>query len=444
MTYHSRNRPVTLDHHWMPFTATRDFRKDPRMVSGASGMHYSTPDGRRVLDMVAGLWCANIGHGRDEVGDAIRAQFSELDYAPSFNFGHPLSFELSDRLAAILPDGVDRIVYTGSGSEAVDTAIKVAYAFHHARGEAGRKRLIGRQRAYHGMGFGGLSVGGITPNRTAFGQWLPTDHLRSTHDPQRNVFSRGLPEHGGAEMADELEELLLFHDPSTVAAVMIEPISGAGGVLVPPQGYLSRLREICDRHGVLLIFDEVITGFGRTGSAFASQTFGVTPDILTMAKGLTSATVPMGAVACSGAVQEAILNAGPEGGIELFHGYTYAAHPLACAAALACLEIYEREGLFSRAAGPIGRSFEDVLHGFEDLPEVVDVRNFGLVGAIEFAAGDEKGARGTALLKAGWEEGMMIRSLGDAIAVSPPLIVEEADLEEFDAAFRRAVERVLP
>ena len=441
MTYHSRNKPVSLEHHWMPFTANRDFKASPRMISGASGLYYRTPEGEQILDMTAGLWCSSLGHGRPEIAAAVAEQFSQYDFAPSFNFGHTISFELTDRLQEITPEGIDRFLFTGSGSESVDTALKIAYAYHHARGQSGRKRLIGRMRAYHGMGFGGLSVGGLTPNRTAFGSWLPADHLRDTHDLSRNAFTRGLPEHG-VEFADELEVLLKFHDPSTVAAVIVEPIAGAGGVLLPPKGYLKRLREICDAYDVLLIFDEVITGFGRTGSAFAAQEFSVTPDIMTMAKGITAATVPMGAVGCTKAIYDAVVDASP-GGVELFHGYTYSAHPIGCAAALACLDIYEAEGLYTRAAGPIGKALEEALHSMADLPGVIDIRNYGLVGAIEFKPREKPGAFGTALMKQCWAEGLMVRQIGDAVAVSPPLVVEDKHIAEFQGKFRRAAEKAL-
>jgi len=434
----SRNRPVSLDRHWMPFTANRDFLASPRLIARAEGMYYYTPEERAILDMSGALWCSHLGHGRKEVGEAIAAQFPVLDFAPSFGFGHTISFELADRLAAVLPEGMGHILFTNSGSESVDTAIKVAYAYHHARGEAGRKKIIARQKGYHGVGFGGISAGGITANRTAFGVWLPVDHLRHTHLPEKNAFTRGLPEHG-AELAEELAELLAFHDPSTVAAVIVEPVIGAGGVYLPPKGYLKRLREICSANGVLLILDEVITGFGRLGSAFASIEFDVKPDIMTMAKGLTAATVPMGAVASADHVYDAVMEAGPEGGVELFHGYTYSAHPLACAASLACLDIYEREGLFTRAAGPVGDALGDALFSLKDLPEVVDIRHYGLVGAVEFRPGEKPGKRGQAIFKACWAEGMMVRALGDTIAVSPPLVIEENHIGEFAEKFRRAV-----
>jgi beta-alanine--pyruvate transaminase len=443
MTVYAKNKPVKFDNHWMPFTPNQDFAANPRLVESAKGMHYHTTDGNDVLDMTAGLWCCNLGHGRAEIKEALSAQFDELDFAPSFNFGHPVSFELASRLAALLPGDLNSLFFTNSGSESADTAIKIAYAYHDARGEGGRKRIISRQRAYHGVNFAGISLGGLTANRKAFGQWLPVDHMAATHDLSRNAFSRGLPAHGGVDMANELENLVKFHDPSTIAAVIVEPVAGAGGVLLPPEGYLKRLREICDQYGILLIFDEVITGFGRTGKAFAAETFDVLPDILTMAKGITSATIPMGAVACRDFVKEAVFASSK--GMEFFHGYTYSAHPMACAASMACLDIYEKEGLYDRASGPIGDALQDALHSLADLPRVIDVRGIGLVGAIEFEPfGDRPGALGSALLKACWQENIMIRILGDAtIAVSPPLIIEEDHIDRFAAAFRKAALSVL-
>lgn len=437
------NRDLSLESHWMPFTANRQFKAAPRIVESAQGVYYYTRDGRQVLDMTSGLWCCNLGHGRAEIADAIAAQARRLDYAPSFSFGHPIAYELSNRLITHTPPGLDRVFFTGSGSESVETALKIAMAYHAARGEAGRKRIIGRQRAYHGVNFGGISVGGISANRTAFGQWLPVDHLKHTLDPSRNAFSRGLPAHG-VELAEELDELILFHGAGTVAAVIVEPIAGAGGVILPPTGYLKRLRQICDRHGVLLIFDEVITGFGRTGSAFASTEFDVTPDILTTAKGISSGAAPIGAVFSSTAIYETITGAAREDLVEFSHGYTHSAHPLCCAAALACLEIYEREELFTRAGGEIGRCFEDALHGLGDLPRVRDIRNYGLIGAIEFEPDAEApGTIGATLLRECWSRGVMIRGLGDTIAVSPPLIIEPAHLDQFGTHLRAAAEASL-
>ncbi|HNS27372.1 MAG TPA: aspartate aminotransferase family protein, partial [Steroidobacteraceae bacterium] len=340
---------TSLDALWLPFTANRQFKQAPRLLARASGMEYFTPEGRRVLDGAAGLWCVNAGHGRKEITAAVAQQLETLDYAPTFQMGHERAFELATRLAELTPAGLDRIFFTNSGSESVDTALKIALAYHRVRGDAARTRLIGRERGYHGVGFGGITVGGIVANRKAWSASLipGADHLPHTHDLARNAFSRGLPEHG-AELADELERLVALHDASTIAAVIVEPVAGSTGVLLPPKGYLERLRAICDRHGILLIFDEVITGFGRTGSPFAAQEFGVTPDIITMAKGLTNGCIPMGAVAVKQSIHDAFMQ-GPPGTIELFHGYTYSAHPAACAAGLATLDIYQREGLLTRA-----------------------------------------------------------------------------------------------
>ncbi|WP_319532982.1 aminotransferase class III-fold pyridoxal phosphate-dependent enzyme [uncultured Cohaesibacter sp.] len=442
MTNFPKNTPVTFDHHWMPFTANQDFAANPRLVERAEGMVYFTPEGDEILDMTAGLWCCNLGHGCKEIADAVRAQFDQLDFAPSFSFGHPLSFQLAERLAKLLPGDINTLFFANSGSEAVETAIKIAYAYHDARGQGGRKRIISRQRGYHGVNFAGVSLGGITANRKAFGQWLPVDHLSATHDLSLNAFSKGQPERGGEAMANELEALIRFHDPETIAAVIVEPIAGAGGVLLPPKGYLERLRELCSAHGILLIFDEVITGFGRTGKAFAAETFGVTPDIMTMAKGITSATVPMGAAACRDAIRDAVFET--TAGMEFFHGYTYSAHPLACAASMACLDLYEKEDLFTRASGPVSDALQDMIASFKDLPRVIDTRGIGFIGAVEFEPlADKPGSIGGALLKACWQQGVMIRGLGDAIAISPPLIVEEAHINRFADGFRKAVHSVL-
>lgn len=442
MTTYSKNKAVNFDHHWMPFTANQDFAANPRLITEAQGMHYTSNDGEKILDMSGGLWCCNLGHGRKEIADAVRAQFSELDFAPSFSYGHPLSFQLAERLAGLLPGDLNTLFFANSGSEAVETAIKIAYAYHGAKGQSGRKKVISRQRAYHGVNFAGVSLGGLTANRKAFGQWLPVDHLKDTHDLSINAFAKGQPEYGGEAMAEELANLIRFHDPETIAAVIVEPIAGAGGVLLPPKGYLERLRTLCSDHGILLIFDEVITGFGRTGAPFAAQRFGVEPDIMTMAKGITSATIPMGAVACSDAIKDTIF--ATTSGMEMFHGYTYSAHPLACAASMACLDLYERDSLFTRASGPIGEALQDALHSLSDLPRVIDVRGMGLIGAIEFEPFDGKvGTIGPQLLKACWKEGVMIRGLGDAVAVSPPLIIEDSHIDDFVSGFRRAAQTVL-
>jgi beta-alanine--pyruvate transaminase len=431
---------VPLDAYWMPFTANRQFKEKPRMLARASGMYYETPEGRKVLDGVAGLWCVNAGHGRREITEAVSRQLAEMDYAPPFQMGHPAAFELAAALVRVAPPGLGHVFFTNSGSESVDTALKIALAYHRARGDAGRVRLLGRERGYHGVGFGGISVGGMVANRKAWPTaMIPgVDHLRHTHDPSRNAFSKGLPTHG-AEFADDLERLVALHDASTIAAVIVEPIAGSTGVVLPPVGYLRRLREICDRHGILLIFDEVITGFGRTGSTFAAQEFGVTPDIITCAKGLTNGAVPMGAVLVSKAIHEAFMQ-GPAG-IELFHGYTYSAHPIACAAALAALGIYEGEGLLTRAK-EMGPAFEQAVHSLRGLPHVIDIRNHGLVAGIELAPAATPGARAFGVYLECFERGLLIRTTGDVIALSPALIVEPSHIEELTgilgAALRKA------
>jgi beta-alanine--pyruvate transaminase len=419
--------PTNLDAFWMPFTANRQFKAAPRMLSRAEGMYYWTPDGRQVLDAAAGLWCVNAGHCRREITEAVSQQIAVMDYAPPFQMGHPLAFELANALVEISPKGIDRVFFTNSGSESVDTALKIAVAFHRMRGEAGRTRFIGRERGYHGVGFGGISVGGMVNNRKFFGALLPgVDHLRHTHDPGRNAWSRGLPVHG-AEYADDLERLVALHDASTIAAVIVEPIAGSTGVLLPPQGYLQRLRDICTKHGILLIFDEVITGFGRTGSAFASQEFGVVPDIMTCAKGLTNGAVPMGAVLVKREIHDAFMS-GPPGAIELFHGYTYSAHPIACAAGLATQKLY-RAGLFEQAR-KMAPYWCDAVHALKGRRHVVDLRAYGLVAGIELESRtDAPGARGYEVLVRAFEAGLLVRTTGDTIAMSPPLIIERAQVD---------------
>ena len=413
---------------WMPFTANRAFKAQPRMLSAARDMHYFTPEGRAVLDGTAGLWCVNAGHTRRKIVEAIQRQAAEVDFLPAFQLGHPLAFELAQRVAALTPRPLDRVFFTNSGSESVDTALKIALAYHRARGEASRTRLIGRERGYHGVGFGGISVGGIGPNRRPYGPLLPgVDHLRSTHDPSA-AFTRGQPT-AGAELADDLERLVALHGADTIAAVIVEPLAGSTGVLVPPRGYLERLRAICDRHGVLLIFDEVITGFGRLGAANATSLFGVTPDLICFAKGLTNAAIPMGAVVCSRGIYEAVVDNAPPG-IELFHGYTYSAHPLACAAALASLDVYEEEALFERAAD-LAPHWEAAVHSLAGTRHVVDVRNLGLVAGIELEPRPgEPGARAMETFRAAFDRGLLIRVTGDIIALSPPLIVSREQIDE--------------
>ncbi len=429
-----------LDAYWMPFTANRQFKSAPRLVSRAEGMYFTTPEGRRVLDGVAGLWCVNAGHARPRITQAIQAQAAELDFAPPFQMAHPKVFELAERLVELTPDGLDKVFFTNSGSESVETALKMALAYHRVRGEGQRTRLIGRERGYHGVNFGGISVGGMVGNRKMFGAMLGgVDHIRHTHDPARNAFTRGQPEHG-AELADDLERMVALHDASTIAAVIVEPLAGSTGVLVPPKGYLERLRSICDRHGILLIFDEVITGFGRLGSPFAANHFGVTPDLMTVAKGLTNGCVPMGAVFAQQFIHDAFMN-GPEHLIEFFHGYTYSGHPLACAASLATLDTYAEDGLLTRGREMAG-FFEEAVHTLDGLPNVIDVRNLGLVGGIELAPiAGEPGKRAFQVFLDCWEHGVLVRNTGDTIALSPPLIIEKQHIEHIVGTLAGAIAR---
>lgn len=423
-----------LDHHnhmtsfWMPFTANRDFVSEPRMISSAAGMFYTSTEGRTIMDGTAGLWCVNAGHCDPLIVEAVQRQVHELDYAPNFQFSHPPAFELANQLTSLMPEGMNHTFFTNSGSEAVDTALKIALHFHRMRGDAARTRLIGRERGYHGTGFGGTSVGGIVKNRAHFGTLLAgVDHLPHTHDLERNAFSKGCPEHG-AELADDLERIVALHDASTIAAVIVEPMAGSTGVLLPPKGYLKRLREICDRHGILLIFDEVITAFGRLGAATASELFDVKPDIITTAKGLTNGVIPMGAVIVSDEIYNSAMERA-DAPIELFHGYTYSANPIACAAALASLKTYAEKDLFRRAA-LLSQPWEDALHALKGLPHVIDIRNLGLVGAVELAPRpDAPGARAFDAMKRAWEAGIMIRVTGDIIALSPPLIISEPEIQ---------------
>jgi beta-alanine--pyruvate transaminase len=425
------SRPVIddLSSFWMPFTANRQFKAAPRLLESAKGMYYRTTDGREVLDGSAGLWCVNAGHAREEIVAAIAQQAGTLDFAPTFQMGHPLAFEAARKVAEIMPEGLDRVFFTNSGSESVDTALKIALAYHRARGEGQRTKLIGRERGYHGVGFGGISVGGIGPNRKAYsGQLLPAiDHLPHTHNLEHNAFSKGQPA-WGAHLAEDLERIVALHDASTIAAVIVEPVAGSTGVLIPPQGYLQRLREICTKHGILLIFDEVITGFGRLGKATASEYFGVTPDIITMAKAINNAAVPMGGVAASRTVHDTIVNSGAPGAIELFHGYTYSAHPLACAAAIATQDLYRRDGLFERA-NALAPKFEAAAHALRGEKHVKDVRNLGLVAGIELDSRDgAPGARAYEVFVKCYEAGVLIRFTGDILAFSPPLIVSEEEI----------------
>ncbi len=436
----ARSTANTLEPYFMPFTANRQFKSAPRMIVSAAGMHYTTDDGRRLLDGSAGMWCVNAGHGRERIVRAIREQAAAMDYAPAFQCGHPGAFELAGRLAALMPGSLDHAFFCNSGSEAVDTALKIALAYHRQNGEATRTRLVGRERGYHGVGFGGTAVGGMANNRKQFGNLLAgVDHLRHTHDLGEMAFSRGHPA-WGAHLADDLERLCGLHDASTIAAVIVEPVAGSTGVLVPPEGYLARIREICDRHGILLIFDEVITGFGRVGAAFAAERFGVEPDMITMAKGLTNATVPMSAVGVSKGVYDTLM-AGPAG-VELFHGYTYSGHPLACAAGLATLEVYAEEGLFERAR-TLAPVWEDALHGLRGRRNVIDIRNIGLMGAVEMAPRPgAAGARGFAVYLECFDSGLIARQTGDTIALSPPLIITEDQIGELADILGAAIDAV--
>ncbi|MFC0590669.1 aspartate aminotransferase family protein [Novosphingobium aquiterrae] len=414
---------------WMPFTANRAFKAAPRLLSSAKDMHYTSSDGRQVLDGTAGLWCVNAGHCRAPIVEAIRKTAGEMDFGPTFQLAHPLAFELATRLAALMPEPLDRIFFTNSGSESVDTALKIALAYQRARGEGTRTRLIGRERGYHGVGFGGISVGGIVNNRRQFGTLLTgVDHLPHTHDLAANAFTKGRPQHG-AHLADDLERIVALHGAETIAAVIVEPMAGSTGVLIPPLGYLERLREICTRHGIVLIFDEVITAFGRLGGATAAEVLGVTPDIITMAKGLTNAAVPMGAVAVSRVIHDAVVEGGPDG-IELFHGYTYSGHPLAAAAGIASLDLYRDEGLFERAADLSGY-WQDAVHSLKGKPHVIDLRNLGIVAGIELEPrAGAAGKRAMELFHKCFDTGLLIRVTGDIVALSPPLILEKAHIDE--------------
>jgi beta-alanine--pyruvate transaminase len=431
--------PNNLEAYWMPFTANRQFKANPRLITGAEGIHYITHDGRRVIDGIAGLWCCAAGHRNPAIGDAIARQYQELDYSPAFQMGHPRAFELAARLAALMPGSLDHLFFVNSGSEAVETSLKIALAYHRVRGEGQRTRLIGREKGYHGVNFGGTSVGGMVANRKMFGSLLAgVDHIRHTHGIAENLFSRGQPEHG-AYLADDLERLCQLHDPSTIAAVIVEPLAGSAGVLLPPKNYLERLRETCTKHGILLIFDEVITGFGRLGAPFAVEYFGVEPDLVTVAKAITNGVVPMGAVFAQKAIYDTFMT-GPENAIELFHGYTFSASPLACAAALAALDIYQSQGLLTRAAELAGY-WADKLHALRGRPHVIDIRNLGLIGAVELdpIEGAPTKRAFAAFLKA-YEKGLLLRTTGDTIALCPPLIIEKPQIDELFAILTDVLE----
>ena len=416
-----------MDSYWMPFTGNRYFKENPRVIHRAEGMYCWSHDGRKMLDMVAGLWCCNAGHCDPRIVKAIQDQAADLDYAMAFQLGHPKAFELASKLTNLAPDGIDHAFFVNSGSEAVDTAMKMTLAYHRIRGQGERTRFIGRERGYHGVGFGGISVGGMSPNRKMFGAMLPgVDHLPHTHHLEHNAFSRGLPS-WGEHLADELENIIALHDPSNIAGVIVEPIAGSAGVLLPPQGYLKKIREICTKHGIMLIFDEVICAFGRTGDAFAAKRFDVTPDIMTTAKGLTSGTVPMGAVLTKGDIYNTFMT-GPDGAIEFFHGYTYSGHPLAAAAACATLDVYAEDDLFNRALS-LEDIFADALHSLKDEPYVIDVRNYGLIGAVELTPIEgQPTARAMSIFRECYDKGLIIRTTGDTVAFSAPLIVKESQI----------------
>jgi beta-alanine--pyruvate transaminase len=440
----SSNTPLTreaMEPFWLPMTPNRQFKSKTRLFVGAEGMHYVTPEGRRILDGMAGLWCVNAGHGQKRIVEAIQTQAAKLDFVSSFQMSHPAAFELAGRIADIAPDGLDHVFFTNSGSESVDTALKIARGYHRARGEANRIRFISRARAYHGMGWGGLSVSGLARHRRDFGPLVPeVDHLPHTHNIEHAAFSRGQPQ-WGAHLADELDKLLLVHDPSTIAAVIVEPVTGSGGVYPPPVGYLERLRRICDQHGILLIFDEVITGFGRLGAPFAANLFGVTPDLITCAKGMTNAAVPMGGVIVSGKVYQAMMS-GAENTIELFHGYTYSAHPLACAAGLAALDVYQDLGLFDRARD-LAQVWENAAHALKDAPHVIDIRNIGLLAAIELRPREgAPGARGAECASRSFDEDILIRASADTLMISPPLIITEEQIDAIFATISRALHTI--
>ena len=429
-----------LNAYWMPFTGNRYFKENPRIISRAEGMYCYTHDGKELLDVVAGLWCCNAGHCHPKIIEAIQEQAETLDYAMAFQLGHPKVFELANQLTEMAPSGIDYAFFVNSGSEAVDTALKMALAYHRLSGEASRTRFIGREKGYHGVGFGGISVGGMSPNRKMFGAMLPgVDHLPHTHDLEHNAFTNGLPE-WGEHLADELENIIALHDASTIAAVIVEPVAGSAGVLLPPKGYLKKLREICDRHGILLIFDEVINAFGRTGDSFASNRFEVTPDLITTAKGLTSGTVPMGAVLAKSEIYDAFMT-GPSEMIEFFHGYTYSGHPLAAAAGCATLDVYLGEGLFDRARSMEG-IFGDALHSLKGEPNVIDVRNIGLIGAVELAPIEgQPTTRAIDVFRTCYDNGVIIRTTGDTLAFSPPLIIKDNQIDKFIETVRAALQK---
>ena len=432
---------LNLDNYWLPFTPNKKFKANPRLLTSAKCMYYKTDDDREVLDGIAGLWCTNAGHCHPKIVEAVQNQVAELDYATAFNMSHPKAFELAEKISSLTPEGLDRIFYGNSGSEAVETAMKVALAYHASKGEGQRTKFIGREKGYHGVNFGGVSVGGLTPNRKSFGPLLPgIDHMPHTWDVEHMAFSKGQPE-WGLHLADELEKILMLQDPSTVAAVIIEPVTGSGGVIVPPKGYLERIREICTKHNVLLIFDEVITGFGRLGCCFAANRFDVRPDMITMAKGLTSAMIPMSAVAFDNSIYDQLME-GPEAMIELFHGYTYSGHPVACAAGIATLDVYEEEGLFDNAKA-MEPQFEEAIHSLKGLNQVIDIRNIGLMGAIHFGSNGLPATEFAAkVFQHCYDNNVLVRYSGEFLVLSPSLIVEPTHIEKIIEALKTAIQSV--
>ena len=432
---------LNLDNYWLPFTPNKKFKANPRLLTSAKGMFYKSDDGREVLDGIAGLWCTNAGHCQPKIVAAVQNQAAELDYATAFNMSHPKAFELAEKVSSLTPKGLDRIFYGNSGSEAVETAMKVALAYHASKGDGQKTKFVGREKGYHGVNFGGVSVGGLTPNRKSFGPLLPgIDHMPHTWDTEHMAFSKGQPE-WGLHLADELEKILILQDPSTVAAVIIEPVTGSGGVIVPPVGYLERIREICTKHNVLLIFDEVITGFGRLGCCFAANRFDVRPDMITMAKGLTSAMIPMSAVAFDNSIYDQLME-GPEAMIELFHGYTYSGHPVACAAGIAALDVYEEEGLFDRAK-EMEPHFQEAIHSLKGLNQVIDIRNIGLMGAIHFGSDGLPATEFAAkVFQHCYDNNVLVRYSGEFLVLSPSLIVEKEHLDTIADALKAAISSV--
>ena len=435
----SAQQNLNLENYWLPFTPNKKFKASPRLLVSAKGMHYKTDDGREILDGISGLWCCNAGHCHPKIVSAVQHQVGELDYATAFNMSHPKAFELAEKIAELTPDGLDRIFFGNSGSEAVETALKVALAYHASKGDGQKTKFIGREKGYHGVNFGGVSVGGLTPNRKSFGPLLPgIDHMPHTWNPEHMAFTKGQPE-WGLHLAEDLEKILVLQDPSTVAAVIIEPVTGSGGVIVPPVGYLERIREICTKHDVLLIFDEVITAFGRLGDSFAANRFNVRPDIITMAKGLTSAVIPMSAVAFDTAIYDQLMK-GPEAMIELFHGYTYSGHPVACAAAIATLDVYQEEGLFDKAK-ELEPIFEEALHSLKGLNQVIDIRNIGLMGAVQFGPGKLPATEFAAnVFQHCYDNDVLVRYSGEFLVLSPSLIASKEHIHQISDALRNAIE----